>query len=56
MSGPVPIASRRYVAFISYSHVDRDIARWLHRSIESYRLPPRLRTPLAALRHGQAGA
>ena len=48
MSGPVPIASRRYVAFISYSHVDRDIARWLHRSIERYRLPPRLRTPLAA--------
>ena len=48
MNGPVPIAARRYVAFISYSHVDRDIARWLHRSIESYRLPPRLRTPLAA--------
>ena len=47
MSGPVPTASRRYVAFISYSHVDRDIARWLHRSIERYRLPAHLRTPLA---------
>ncbi len=39
MSKPDTTAARRYVAFISYSHVDRDVARWLHRSIESYRLP-----------------
>ncbi len=32
----------RYVAFISYSHVDRDWARWLHRSIERYRIPASL--------------
>jgi tetratricopeptide (TPR) repeat protein len=36
-------AARRYVAFVSYSHVDRKVARWLHRSIEGYRLPARLR-------------
>ena len=39
MSEPDTTAARRYVAFISYSHVDRDVARWLHRSIEGYRLP-----------------
>ena len=29
----------RYRAFISYSHADATFARWLHRSIESCRLP-----------------
>jgi tetratricopeptide (TPR) repeat protein len=33
----------RYVAFISYSHVDRGWARWLHRSIEQYQIPANLR-------------
>jgi tetratricopeptide (TPR) repeat protein len=33
---------RRYVAFISYSHVDRAAARWLHRRIETYRIPAQL--------------
>jgi tetratricopeptide (TPR) repeat protein len=33
----------RYRAFISYSHADSRWARWLHRSIESYRVPSRLR-------------
>ena len=46
MSSPGTTAARRYVAFISYSHVDRDIARWLHRSIEGYRLPARLQRRL----------
>jgi tetratricopeptide (TPR) repeat protein len=32
----------KYAAFISYSHVDRDAARWLHRAIERYRIPKRL--------------
>ncbi len=41
----------RYVAFISYSHVDADWARWLHRAIERYRLPASLRE-----RATQAGA
>jgi tetratricopeptide (TPR) repeat protein len=33
----------RYSAFISYSHVDRTWAAWLHRAIEAYRLPRRIR-------------
>ncbi len=39
----------RYKAFISYSHADETWARWLHRSIEAYRLPKNLigsHTPL----------
>ncbi len=31
-----------YRAFISYSHQDARIARWLHRQLESYKVPPRL--------------
>jgi tetratricopeptide (TPR) repeat protein len=31
-----------YKAFLSYSHADRKRARWLHRSLESYRTPSRL--------------
>jgi tetratricopeptide (TPR) repeat protein len=34
----------RYSAFISYSHADARWAKWLHRSLERYRLPKRLRT------------
>jgi tetratricopeptide (TPR) repeat protein len=49
MSSPGTTAARRYVAFLSYSHVDRQIARWLHRSIESYRLPVRLKHAVAGL-------
>jgi tetratricopeptide (TPR) repeat protein len=33
----------RYRAFISYSHADAGWAKWLHRRLESYRLPSRLR-------------
>ena len=33
----------RYHAFISYSHADARWAAWLHRKLESYRLPSRLR-------------
>jgi tetratricopeptide (TPR) repeat protein len=32
----------RYKAFISYSHADEAWARWLHRSIEAYRIPRKL--------------
>jgi tetratricopeptide (TPR) repeat protein len=32
----------RYVAFISYSHRDAGIGRWLHRRLETYRIPRRL--------------
>ncbi|MEO8812889.1 MAG: tetratricopeptide repeat protein [Caulobacteraceae bacterium] len=32
----------RYRAFISYSHRDRAAAAWIHRAVETYRLPPKL--------------
>ena len=32
----------KYVAFISYSHADSKVGRWLHRGIEGYRVPKRL--------------
>jgi hypothetical protein len=33
---------QRYKAFLSYSHKDAGPARWLHRRLESYRIPRRL--------------
>jgi len=35
--------SRRYRAFMSYSHSDAAVAARLHRSLENYRVPKRLR-------------
>lgn len=35
-------AAGGYVAFISYSHKDAGFGTWLHRKLESYRLPRRL--------------
>lgn len=32
----------KYKAFISYNHVDEKWARWLHRTLETYRVPSRL--------------
>ena len=34
--------SRRYIAYISYYHGDRVVARWLHRAVETYRVPRKL--------------
>ena len=31
-----------YRAFISYSHRDKDVAKWLHRRVEAYRIPAKL--------------
>lgn len=42
----------RYSAFISYNHADRAIAGWLHRQLESYRIPKHLHgrdSPVGAL-------
>ncbi|HMI19405.1 MAG TPA: tetratricopeptide repeat protein [Sphingomonas sp.] len=36
------MGTSRYAAFISYSHADQAVARWLHRAIETYRLPKAL--------------
>ncbi len=33
---------RRYVAYVSYTTVDRTVARWLHRAIEAYRVPRKM--------------
>lgn len=33
------MAEYRYWAFISYSHQDEEWAGWLHRAIETYRVP-----------------
>lgn len=32
----------KYYAFLSYSHSDRRLARWIHRALESYRPPKHL--------------
>lgn len=42
MAEAVSGAAGGYVAFISYSHKDAAIGTWLHRKLESYRLPRRL--------------
>ncbi len=39
-----PLASLRYAAFISYSHKDAAVARWLHVSLEQFRVPNEMRT------------
>jgi tetratricopeptide (TPR) repeat protein len=36
------VASRRFRAFISYSHRDKAVVRWLHRALETYRIPRKL--------------
>lgn len=42
--------SAKYWAFISYSHRDRKWGEWLHRELETFRIPKRLRR--IASRHG----
>lgn len=37
------MAEHRYKAYLSYSHSDESWARWVHRSLESYRVPASLR-------------
>lgn len=45
-----PYTMQRY-AFISYSHHDMRIARWLHRKLESYRLPAEIRNEFEESRY-----
>ena len=42
MSGLSDSDSYRYRAYVSYSHHDEKWASWLHRKLESYRVPTRL--------------
>lgn len=55
MTTPSPGATSalRYWAFISYAHEDRKEAQWLHRRLESFRVPTTLQRPVAddGLRH-----
>ena len=37
-----PVEAPRYFAFISYSHQDKLWADWLHKALETYRVPSRL--------------
>jgi hypothetical protein len=37
-----PAADYKYWAFISYSHSDEEWAKWLHKSLETYRVPRKL--------------
>jgi tetratricopeptide (TPR) repeat protein len=32
----------RYMAFLSYSHKDAEVATWLHEELEEFRVPPKL--------------
>ncbi len=38
-----PARPRAYRAFVSYSHADTAVARWVQKAIESYRVPRQLR-------------
>jgi tetratricopeptide (TPR) repeat protein len=42
--------SRRYIAYISYQHTDKAVAKWLHHAIETYRVPRRTRVTLETTR------
>ncbi|HEV8407930.1 MAG TPA: toll/interleukin-1 receptor domain-containing protein, partial [Sphingomicrobium sp.] len=44
----VPRLRTRYYAFLSYSHKDRDLANWLHRELENFRVPSALAGRLTA--------
>jgi tetratricopeptide (TPR) repeat protein len=35
----IPRLRTRYYAFLSYSHKDKDVADWLHRELERFRVP-----------------
>ena len=35
----VPRLRTRFYAFLSYSHKDKDLADWLHRELEEFRVP-----------------
>jgi eukaryotic-like serine/threonine-protein kinase len=44
----IPRLRTRYYAFLSYSHQDKDIADWLHRELEKFRVPSSLSGKLTA--------
>lgn len=44
-------SDKKYFAFISYSHRDEKIARWLQRQLESYKLPSEIHNDLDSSRY-----
>jgi hypothetical protein len=38
----MPETNFKYYAFISYSHQDKKWGDWLHKALETYRVPKRL--------------
>ncbi|MEO6969233.1 MAG: hypothetical protein ABI132_12410, partial [Rhodanobacteraceae bacterium] len=42
MAESSPVSAFAYRAFISYSHADRAWCDWLHKVLETYRVPSRL--------------
>jgi tetratricopeptide (TPR) repeat protein len=46
--GRAPRLRTRYYAFLSYSHKDKDLADWLHRELEKFRVPGALAGKLTA--------
>jgi tetratricopeptide (TPR) repeat protein len=44
----VPRLRTRYYAFLSYSHKDKELADWLHRELEKFRIPSSLAGKLTA--------
>lgn len=44
----VPRLRTRYYAFLSYSHKDKELADWLHRELEKFRVPNSLAGKLTA--------
>jgi len=46
--GRVPRLRTRYYAFLSYSHKDGELADWLHRELEKFRVPSALAGKLTA--------
>jgi tetratricopeptide (TPR) repeat protein len=44
----VPRLRTRYYAFLSYSHQDKELADWLHRELEKFRVPNALAGKLTA--------
>ena len=46
--GRKPRLRTRYYAFLSYSHKDKELAEWLHRELEKFRVPKALAGKLTA--------
>jgi len=47
-AGRAPRLRTRYYAFLSYSHQDKELADWLHRELEHFRVPHALAGKLTA--------